>query len=58
MALLLLWPLRAIAQQLARETVLPLPQSETQEFPKLDHIGIDKKAPREVAEAVGAYFRK
>lgn len=35
-----------------------LPQSETQEFPKLNHFGIDKKAPREVAEAVCAYFLK
>ncbi|GCE06849.1 alpha/beta fold hydrolase [Dictyobacter aurantiacus] len=33
-------------------------QSETQEFPRLDHFGIDKKAPREVAEAVCAYFLK
>jgi pimeloyl-ACP methyl ester carboxylesterase len=33
-----------------------LPQSETREFPRLDHFGIDKKAPQEVAEAVGAYF--
>jgi hypothetical protein len=35
-----------------------LPQSETQEFPKLDHFGIDKKAPREVARAVSEYFLK
>ncbi|MFL5624739.1 MAG: alpha/beta fold hydrolase [Ktedonobacteraceae bacterium] len=35
-----------------------LPQSETKEFPKLDHFGIDKKAPREVAQAVSAYFLK
>jgi pimeloyl-ACP methyl ester carboxylesterase len=35
-----------------------LPQSETQEFPKLDHFGIDKKAPQEVARAVCAYFLK
>lgn len=33
-----------------------LPQSETKEFPKLDHFGIDKKAPREVARAVAEYF--
>jgi pimeloyl-ACP methyl ester carboxylesterase len=33
-----------------------LPRSETKEFPKLDHFGIDKKAPREVARAVSAYF--
>jgi pimeloyl-ACP methyl ester carboxylesterase len=35
-----------------------LPRSETQVFPKLDHFGIDKKAPREVARAVSAYFLK
>jgi pimeloyl-ACP methyl ester carboxylesterase len=35
-----------------------LPQSETKAFPKLDHFGIDKKAPREVARAVSAYFLK
>jgi pimeloyl-ACP methyl ester carboxylesterase len=35
-----------------------LPRSETKEFPKLDHFGIDKKAPREVAQAVSAYFRE
>jgi pimeloyl-ACP methyl ester carboxylesterase len=33
-------------------------RSETKEFPKLDHFGIDKKAPREVARAVYAYFLK
>jgi pimeloyl-ACP methyl ester carboxylesterase len=33
-----------------------LPQSETKGFPKLDHFGIDKKAPQEVARAVSAYF--
>ena len=35
-----------------------LPQSETKEFPQLDHFGIDKKAPQEVARAVSAYFLK
>jgi hypothetical protein len=35
-----------------------LPRSETKEFPKLDHFGIDKKAPRTVAHAVSAYFLK
>ena len=35
-----------------------LPRSETKKFPKLDHFGIDKKAPREVAQAVTAYFLK
>jgi pimeloyl-ACP methyl ester carboxylesterase len=33
-----------------------LPQSQTQEFPKLDHFGIVKKAPQEVAKRVSAYF--
>jgi pimeloyl-ACP methyl ester carboxylesterase len=33
-----------------------LPRSETKEFPKLDHFGIDKKAPREVASLISAYF--
>ena len=33
-----------------------LPRFETREFPKLDHFGIDKKAPREVARLVSAYF--
>jgi hypothetical protein len=35
-----------------------LPQSEIQEFPKLDHFGIDKKALQEVARVVGVYFLK
>jgi len=35
-----------------------LPRSETKEFPKLDHFGIDKKAPQEVARAVSMYFLK
>lgn len=35
-----------------------LPQSEKIGFPKLDHFGIDKKAPLEVARAVSAYFLK
>ena len=33
-----------------------LPRSETKEFPRLDHFGIDKKAPQEVARAVSDYF--
>jgi pimeloyl-ACP methyl ester carboxylesterase len=33
-----------------------LPQSETKAFPKLDHFGIDKKGPQEVATAVSEYF--
>lgn len=35
-----------------------LPRSETKEFPKLDHFGIDQKAPQEVAGAVSEYFLK
>jgi hypothetical protein len=35
-----------------------LPRSETREFPKLDHFGIDQKAPQEVARAVSAFFLK
>ena len=35
-----------------------LPQSETKVFPRLDHFGIDKKAPQEVAQAVSDYFLK
>lgn len=35
-----------------------LPHSETKEFPKLDHFGIERKAPREVAKAVSDYFLK
>jgi pimeloyl-ACP methyl ester carboxylesterase len=33
-----------------------LPHSETKEFPKLDHFGIERTAPREVAKAVSDYF--
>ena len=33
-----------------------LPRSETREFSKLDHFGIDKKAPQAVARAVSASF--
>jgi hypothetical protein len=35
-----------------------LPHSETKEFPKLDHFGIERTAPREVAKAVTNYFLK
>ncbi len=35
-----------------------LPRSETREFPRLDHFGIDQKAPQEVARAVSAFFLK
>jgi pimeloyl-ACP methyl ester carboxylesterase len=33
-----------------------LPHVETQVFPTLNHFGIDKKAPHEVAKTVSAYF--
>jgi pimeloyl-ACP methyl ester carboxylesterase len=35
-----------------------LPRSLTKEFPRLDHFGIERTAPREVAKAVGDYFLK
>ena len=33
-----------------------LPHSETKVFPKLDHFGIHKKAPREAAQSVADFF--
>lgn len=33
-----------------------LPHSVTKEFPRLDHFGIERTAPREVAKAVSDYF--
>jgi pimeloyl-ACP methyl ester carboxylesterase len=33
-----------------------LPHSETKAFPRLDHFGIERTAPREVAKVVGDYF--
>jgi pimeloyl-ACP methyl ester carboxylesterase len=35
-----------------------LPHSVTKEFPRLDHFGIERTAPREVAQAVSDYFLK
>lgn len=35
-----------------------LPRSETRVFRKLNHFGIDQKAPQEVAQAVSAFFLK
>ena len=35
-----------------------LPHSEMKEFPTLDHFGIERTAPREVAKAVSDYFLK
>jgi len=33
-----------------------LPHSTTRMFPELDHFGIDKRAPQEVAQAVSSFF--
>jgi hypothetical protein len=35
-----------------------LPHSETRAFPNLDHFGIERAAPREVANAISGYFLK
>ena len=35
-----------------------LPHSETKEFPRLDHFGIERTAPREVAKVVSEYLRE
>ena len=35
-----------------------LPHSETKKFPRLDHFGIERTAPGEVAKAVSDYFLK
>jgi hypothetical protein len=35
-----------------------VPHSETKEFPRLDHFGIERTAPGEVARAVSEYFLK
>jgi len=49
----------SIAVTLAMERLAAtLPHSETKEFPKLDHFGIERTAPREVARAVSDYFLK
>jgi pimeloyl-ACP methyl ester carboxylesterase len=39
-----------------RQLAAVLPHSETKEFPDLDHFGIERTAPREVAKAVGQFF--
>jgi hypothetical protein len=33
-----------------------IPHTDTRAFPTLNHVGIDTKAPQEVAKVVGAYF--
>ena len=35
-----------------------LPRCEMKEFPRLDHFGIERTAPNDVAKAVGDYFLK
>ncbi|RPI20144.1 MAG: alpha/beta hydrolase [Actinobacteria bacterium] len=35
-----------------------IPRCETKEFPELDHFGIERTAPRTVAQVVGDYFLK
>ena len=35
-----------------------IPHCETKVFPKLDHFGIERTAPKEVAKAIGAFFSK
>ena len=35
-----------------------IPQCETKVFPQLDHFGIERTAPREVANAIKDFFAK
>jgi pimeloyl-ACP methyl ester carboxylesterase len=46
---------KAVTLAMARLAAI-LPHSATKEFPTLDHFGIERTAPREVAEAVSDYF--
>lgn len=39
-----------------RRPAAVLPRCDMRVFPKLDHFGIDKKAPQEVGRAVGTYL--
>ncbi|HKD77889.1 MAG TPA: alpha/beta hydrolase, partial [Ktedonobacterales bacterium] len=39
-----------------RRLAAALPHSATKEFARLDHLGIMKKAPREMAQAVADFF--
>jgi pimeloyl-ACP methyl ester carboxylesterase len=48
---------KAVTLAMERLAVI-LPHSETKEFPRLDHFGIERTAPREVAKAVTDYFLK
>ena len=45
----------AVTVAMARLSAV-LPHSATKEFPRLDHFGIERTAPREVANAVSDYF--
>ena len=47
----------AVTLAMVRLAVI-LPHAEMKEFPTLDHFGIERTAPREVAKAVGDYFLK
>ena len=46
---------KAVTLAMARLAAI-LPNSVTKEFPRLDHFGIERTAPREVAKAVSDYF--
>lgn len=46
---------KAVTLAMERLAVI-LPRSETKEFPRLDHFGIERTAPREVAKVVSDYF--
>ncbi|MBN1320577.1 MAG: alpha/beta hydrolase [Thermoleophilia bacterium] len=46
---------RAVTLAAERLTAI-IPRAEAREFPKLDHFGIERTAPAEVARAVGDYF--
>jgi pimeloyl-ACP methyl ester carboxylesterase len=48
---------RAVTLAMERLAAI-LPYSETKVFPRLDHFGIERTAPREVAKAVSDYFLK
>ena len=46
---------RAVTLAMQRLSAI-LPHAETKGFPRLDHFGIERTAPREVASAVSDYF--
>ena len=46
---------RAVTLAMERLATI-LPHSDTKEFPRLDHFGIEKTAPRTVANVVADYF--